>query len=240
MKRFWDQAEIAPDPQGWQVVLDGKPVRLPGGPPLLLPHRSLAEAVAAEWAAAGGAKGGEMSYADLPLTRLAGTAQERVAINPEPVVLELARYAETDLLCYRAEFPTALIEREQRAWQPWMDWAERRYGARLRVTSGIAYMAQDPAALMALAQGVAALDIPAVAALGIAVPALGSLVLGLAMADGALDAEAAARLSMLDELFEEEQWGRDAEAVARRDRVTDDIRLAGRFLALLRLPDGAA
>jgi chaperone required for assembly of F1-ATPase len=237
MKRFWDQAAIAADPQGWHVMLDGKPVRLPGGPPLLLPHRNLAEAVAAEWTAAGGAKGGEMSYADLPLTRLAGTAQERIAIDPEPVVLELARYAETDLLCYRAESPAALVRRQQAEWQPWVDWAERRHGARLRVTSGIAHVAQDPATLMALAQAAAAHSIPAVAALGIAVPALGSLVLGLAMADGDLDADTAARLSLLDELFQEEQWGSDPEATARRDRVTDDIRLAGRFLALLRQPD---
>ncbi len=240
MKRFWDRAETAPTAQGWQVLLDGKPVRLPGGPPLLLPGHALARAVAAEWNTAGGAKGGEMSYADLPLTRLAGTAQERVAADPEAVILELARYGETDLLCYRAPFPDALARRQQAQWQPWLDWVARRHGARLRVTAGVSYVAQDPGALAVLAQALAAHDAPALAALGVAVPALGSLVLGLALADGALDPDMAARIAALDEFFQEEEWGPDTDAIARRDRVAGDIHLAGRFLALIRQPDDAA
>ena len=236
MKRFWAQAAISPEGDGWQVLLDGKPVRLPGGPPLRLTHLPLAHAVAAEWGQAGGGKGGEMSYADVPLTRLAGTAQERIAADPEPVLLELARYAETDLLCYRAETPAALAARQQAEWQPWLDWAARRHGAALRVTAGIAHMAQPPAALAALARALAALDVASVAALGIAVPALGSLVLGLALAEGALDAAAATRLSLLDELFQAEQWGTDAAAALRRDHMAADIALADRFLGFLRIP----
>ncbi len=236
MKRFWTTADIAPDGAGWQVLLDGKPVRLPGGPPLRLTHRPLAHAIAVEWALAGGEKGGEMSTADVPLTRLAGTAQERIAADPEPVLLELARYGETDLLCYRAETPAALAARQQAEWQPWLDWAGQRHGAELRVTAGIAHVAQPPAALAALARALAAHDVPSIAALGIAVPALGSLVLGLALAEGALDAAPATRLSLLDELFQAEQWGSDEAAAARRDHVAADIALADRFLALLRAP----
>jgi chaperone required for assembly of F1-ATPase len=234
VKRFWNTVATAADADGWRVLLDGKPVRLPDGPPLLLPRRAMAEAVAAEWQAAGGAKGGEMSYADVPLTRLAGTAQARVAAAVEPVALELARYAETDLLCYRAEHPAELVRRQQTAWDPWLDWADRSYGARLRVTAGIVHVAQEPAALAALAGAVAALDVPTLAALGIAVPLLGSLVLGLALADGAVDAEQAHATSLLDEHFQEEQWGQDADAIARRRRVAMDLALAARFLALAR------
>lgn len=236
MKRFWDHAALAPagTVDGWQVMLDGKPVRVPGGGPLLLPVPALAEAVAAEWQAAGGAKGGEMSYADLPLTRIAGTGQERIAPNPEPVVLELAQYAQSDLLCYRAEHPTALIARQAAHWQPWLDWADRRFGARLVATQGIVHVPQDPQALAALAGAVAGLHPFSLAALGVAVPALGSLVLGLALASGELDHETAVRLSMLDELFQEEFWGADAEAVRRRASVAADVAVAARFLELLR------
>ncbi len=234
MKRFWNDVATVADADGWRVLLDGKPVRLPDGPPLVLPRRVMAEAVAAEWRAAGGEKGGEMSYADVPLTRLAGTAQARVAAAVEPVALELARYAETDLLCYRAEHPAELVRRQQAVWDPWLDWADRRYGARLRVTAGIVHVAQEPAALAALAGAVAALDVPTLAALGIAVPLLGSLVLGLALADGAVDAEQAHAASLLDEHFQEEQWGEDADAIARRGRVADDLALADRFLRLTR------
>ncbi|MCW3472985.1 ATP12 family chaperone protein [Limobrevibacterium gyesilva] len=236
MKRFWTQASITPHGPGWQVLLDGKPVRLPGGAPLRLDSPALAQAVAAEWQAAGGGKGGEMSYADVPLTRLAGTAQERIAPDPEPVVLELARYAESDLLCYRAEQPAALVQRQQAGWQPWLDWAESRFAARLRVTAGVMYVPQDPQALAALAQAVAALDAWALAALGIAVPGTGSLVLGLAMAEGVLDPAAAHALATLDETFQEELWGTDDEARDRRRRIAADLATAGRFLALAR-PD---
>ncbi len=232
MKKFWDNAAAAPEDTGWGVKLDGRPVRLPSGGALVLPSRALAEAIAAEWQAAGGHKGGEMSYADVPLTRLAGTAQERIAPDPEPVILEIARYGETDLLCYRAELPEALAERQALLWQPWLDWAERRFGAKLHVTTGIVHVRQTPSALAALAGAVAMLDPTRLAALGIAVPALGSLVLGLALAEGAIDAHAASTAAMLDELFQEELWGPDSEAQARRDNVRTDIHHAATFLAL--------
>jgi chaperone required for assembly of F1-ATPase len=234
VKRFWDNAEVALSGHGWSVLLDGRPVRLPGGAPLRLAPPALAAAIRAEWQVAGAGKGGEMSYADVPLTRLAGTAQERIAPNPEPVALELARYAATDLLCYRATGPQALVERQAAQWQPWLDWAEARYGARLRVTSGVMHIAQDPGALALLARAVAAYDALALAALGVAVPALGSLVLALALTEGGLDAAQAHALATLDETFQEELWGRDALAAARRRRIGAELEVTGRFLQLCR------
>jgi chaperone required for assembly of F1-ATPase len=236
MKRFWDRAEAVAEDSGWSVRLDGRPLRLPGGSTLAVPQETLARAIAAEWQAAGGAKGGEMTYADVPLTRVAGTAQERIAADPEPVVLELARYAESDLLCYRAEGPEPLVARQDALWQPWLDWAERRHGARLRVTAGIVHVAQEPAALVALAAAVSGFGALPLAALGVAVPALGSLVLGLALAEGVLGAAEAHAAATLDEAFQEELWGRDEEALARRARVGADVALAARFLDLLRAP----
>lgn len=234
MKRFWDRAQARAEGAHWLVALDGKPVRLPGGPPLLLPARPLAEAVAEEWQRAGGAKGGEMSYDDLPLTRLAGTAQERIAPDPEPVALELARYGESDLLCYRAAHPAALVARQHAAWQPWLDWAATRYGAPLRTTTDLRHIPQDPEALAALAAAVAAHPPHGLAALGIAVPALGSLVLGLALAEGALDAAEAHAIAHLDETLQAETWGPDDEAEARLANLGADIAVAARLLALLR------
>ena len=232
MKRFWDRAAIAAAADGFAVLLDGKPVRLPGGAVLHVPGRVMAEAIAAEWNTAGGAKGGELSWGDVPLTRLAGTMQERVAPDPEPVALEIARYGESDLLCYRAEAPEALVRRQQAQWQPWLDWAAQHYGARLRVTAGVMPVAQEPGALAALAQAVAARSPSALAALGVAVPALGSLVLGLAMAELRLDAAAAVALATLDETFQAELWGRDDAAEQRRRNVAEDVAVAGRFLLL--------
>ena len=234
MKRFWTPATAAPDGSHWQVMLDGKPMRLPGGAPLLLANRALAEAVAAEWQQAGGAIGGQMSFADTPLTRLAGTAQERVAPRAALVAAEIARYAETDLLCYRAADPDALVLRQAEHWQPWLDWAATRYGARLEVTTGIIHHPQPPAALATLAAAVAAHPAPALAALGIIVPATGSLILGLALADGALSPQTATAAAQLDELFQAELWGVEWESEERRARIADDIALVARYLELVR------
>ena len=234
MKRFWDTAETVADGEGWRIQLDGKPVRIPGGATLTVPSRKLADAIAAEWQVAGGEKGGEFNLQAMALTRLAGTAQERVAPARETIALELARFGETDLLCYRAERPPRLVERQHAEWQPWLDWADRTHGARLAVTAGIIHVPQDSKALAALAAAVAAHDTFGLAALGVLVPALGSLVLGLAVAGGALSGAEAHAISALDDIFQEELWGRDADAHAGRLRVAAEMVLAENFLILAR------
>ena len=236
MRRFWDHATVAQQGAGVAVLLDGKPMRIPGGAPLALHGAALAEAIAAEWQQAGGAKGGNLSMDDVPLTRLAGTAQDRIAPNPAPVAAALAQYAETDLLCYRAAHPKALIVRQARAWQPWLDWLARTHGARLHVAEGIMHINQDPAALAAVQRAMAAQSPATLAALGVAIPAMGSAALGLALADGALDAAEAHQVAGLDELFQVESWGEDAEATRRRAHVAADLAVAGRFIRLSRAP----
>ncbi len=235
MKRFWDKAEAAEAEGRFAILLDGKPVRLPGGGPLRLVSRRLAEAVAAEWGAAGGAKGGEMRPEQVPLTRLVGTAEERIAPDPEATVVAIARYAETDLLCYRAE-DRRLAARQAEAWDPLLGWAARALDAPLRVTAGVMPVAQDPQALSALSRAVAGHPPLELAALGVAVPALGSLVLGLALAQGEIDAGRAHDLSTIDERFQEEFWGTDEEALARRAGLRADVMLAERLIGLARAP----
>lgn len=234
MKRFWLNAEAVADADGWQVRLDGKPLRVPGAGPLRLQSAVLARAVAAEWQQAGGGPAGEAGPGELLLTSLANTAQERVARQREAIALELARYGETDLLCYRATGPQALIERQHAAWQPWLDWAAEVLGARLRATTGIVHLPQDPAALAAIAAAVARQDVPGLTALGVLVPALGSVVLALAVLEGALDAAAAHRASILDELYQAEAWHDDDEALERRRLVGRDIAAAAEFATLAR------
>jgi chaperone required for assembly of F1-ATPase len=234
VKRFWDKASVEWTDNAHAILLDGKPMRLPSGTPLRIDPPRLAHAIAAEWQHAGGAKGGEMSFNDTPLTRLAGTALERIAPDPSPTIDAIARYGESDLLCYRAATPSNLVERQHLQWQPWLDWAARTHDAPLRTGTGVAYLKQHHDSIDALRRAVAALDVHALAALGIAVPALGSLVLGLALAAEELDAQTAHVLGALDELFQAEQWGEDQEAATRRAAVFADIDLAARYIALTR------
>jgi chaperone required for assembly of F1-ATPase len=234
VKRFWNTAAVHWTETGHAILLDGKPMRLPSGSPLMVASARLARAIAAEWQAAGGGKGNEMSFIDTPLTRLAGTALERIAPDPAITIDAIARYGETDLLCYRAETPPALVQRQHQQWQPWLDWAARAHDAPLRVTTGVGYVRQHHDSIAALRRAVTALDVDALAGLGIAVPALGSLVLGLALAAGEIDADTAFFLSALDELFQVEQWGEDDEARDRRTGVLADIALAARYIDLTR------
>lgn len=234
MKRFWTRATIDAGEDGHVVLLDGKPVNIPGGARLRIERPALARAIAAEWEAAGGEAGGDFTLDDLPLTRLAGTAQERIAPDKAPVADALAKYAETDVLCYRAEFPLPLVLQQARAWQPWLDWLEAKHGARLVPTEGVAHKAQDEHAVAAVRAVLLAEPAPVLAGLGIAVPALGSVVLGLALAEGALDADEAYKLAHLDELYQAEHWGEDVWAARRRKDVARDIALAARFIGLVR------
>ncbi|MCE2762836.1 MAG: ATP12 family chaperone protein [Alphaproteobacteria bacterium] len=233
MKRFWEAALAVPRHEGdYGVVLDGRPLRLPGGSILTTESRALAEAIAEEWHRAGGAKGGEMRQEDVPLTRILGAVQERIAPDPKPMVEGLAKYGETDLLCYRA-VDHRLATRQAEAWNPLLEWAALALDAPLSITQGLMPMPQAPESLAALQAAVARHDAAGLAALGVAVPALGSLVLGLALSLGRLDAEEAHRLAIVDEVFQEEFWGSDAETAARRAERLDDVKLAARFIALM-------
>jgi chaperone required for assembly of F1-ATPase len=232
MKRFWDNVTVTQEGEEHRILLDGKPMHLPGGGVLRVGPAALAVAIADEWRVAGGSKGGDMSFADTPLTRLAGTARERIAPDPAPTADAIARYGETDLLCYRAETPPVLADRQTRLWQPWIDWAGATLGAPLRVTTGVVPIRQHRDSIGALRRVVRGYDPWRLAGLGLAVPALGSLVLGIALAEGRLDAAEAHVLGALDELFQVEQWGEDDEAAKRRANVAADIALAERFMRL--------
>jgi chaperone required for assembly of F1-ATPase len=235
MQRFWTKAEAGPvGTGGFGVLLDGRLMRLPSGRPLAVGSRPLAEALAAEWQEAGGEQGREFSLDALPLTRLVATAIDRIVPDHPQAVAAVARYGETDLLCYRADFPPALAARQQACWQPLLDWAALALDAKLRVTAGVVAVAQERQSLAALARAVASHGPVALSALGQIVQSTGSLVLGLAVSHGRIGPGEAHDLATLDEAFQAEEWGEDAEAAARLARIRADIEDAARLLAFAR------
>jgi chaperone required for assembly of F1-ATPase len=229
MRRVYKQAVSEPVEGGWGVALDGRPLRTPGKAALVVPSAALAAAVAAEW----DAQQADIRPADMPLFRLAATALDRTAPFRDRVVAEIANYAGTDLVCYRAAEPPALAARQRAVWQPLIDWARQRYDAALRVTSGVIPESQSPAVLRAFAAAVSALDDFSLTALHALTGGCGSLVIALALLEGRLDAGEAFAASQLDETFQIEAWGEDAEAMARRQALAADIAAAARFLELL-------
>ena len=228
-KRFYKTAEAVEADGGHGIALDGKPVRTPAGRPLAVPGAALANAVAEEWAA----QGETIDRETMPLTRLVCTALDLVPERRADIVAEIAAYAETDLVCYRTDAPPALARRQADAWEPLVMWAAARYSARLAVTSAITPIAQVPEALEALRDAVATEDDFTLAGLSMATRAFGSLVIALAMRDGRLDAEAAADASLIDERYQLERWGDDAELAGRCARVARDAADAERLFRLL-------
>lgn len=248
MKRFYKKAEIAPAgagpntrsprgpngpigaARGWVITLDNRIVKTPGRRDLLLPSAALAAAVAAEWEA----QEDEVRPALMPLTALACRTLDRDAHGRAAAVRQIADYAGTDLLCYRAAHPPELAQRQHALWQPLVDWAVLRYDAPLEIAAGVIPKTQPPASLRAFAAAVGACDDFTLSALAGATAACGSLILGLALIEGQLDAAVAFAASQLDESFQIESWGEDAEAAARCRTLAAEIAAAARFTALLR------
>ncbi len=233
MKRFYKEAAARRETDGHAILLDGKPVRTPAGRRLVLPNQALAEAVAEEWQG----QGATIVPAAMPLTAIANTAIDRIALARDDAVTGLMRYAETDLLCYRAEGPADLVARQAVVWQAVLDWASVHLGATLAVTAGVVPVAQPPEALAALRAVLRGYDDFRLAVLSTAVAATGSLILGLALVEGRLSADEAFAAAQLDETYQNEFWGEDPEAAARREGLKADIAAAG---ALLRLLGGLA
>jgi chaperone required for assembly of F1-ATPase len=205
-------------------------VRTPLRNPFSVPSAALAEAVAADW----DAQDPEIETASMPLMQVATTAIDRIGTDPVLAVDTLAAYAETDLLCYRADEPQSLQERQRAVWQPLLDWAALHFDAPLAVTAGVMPVNQPARSLQVYRKTLSALDRFELAGVSVLTSASGSLILSLAVAEARLDAEGCIEASQLDEQFQIENWGDDPELAARLERVAGDIRAAARFLALLK------
>lgn len=230
MKRAYREVRVAPAGAGWRIMLDARELQTPARLPLLLPKQELAVAIAGEWQA----QTDKIVPSTMPLMRLAATAVDRVAPQQEKTFDDIVGYAETDLVCYRAERPADLVARQTAAWQPLVDWAILRFDAPLLVVTGVVPKRQSPAVAAALRAAIADMDEFWLSALHEATTLSGSIVIGLALRERRLDAEAAWRASQLDESYQIEKWGEDAEAARRRADIRRDLDAACRFMGLLR------
>lgn len=207
-KRFWTTAAVEEADGGLTVSLDGRKVRTPAKAPLIVPSRRMAEAIAAEWQA----QDGVIDPLAMPFTRSANAAIDKVATQHGDVARMIADYGDSDLLCYRADSPQALIDRQAAQWDPYLDWAAHRFEARLVPRTGLMHEAQDAKALGRLSAVVHGLDPFRMTALHDLVSLSGSLVLGLAAAMDHAPVGEIWAVSRLDELWQHEQWGVDDEA----------------------------
>ncbi|MEM6661100.1 MAG: ATP12 family protein [Pseudomonadota bacterium] len=229
MKRFWKEVTVAEVDGGWQVFLDGRSVRTPAKLDCTVPRRSMADRIRAEW----DATEGEVQPLEMPMTRTAATCLDRVAPDATAVRQSLVAYGETDLLCYRAPHPVELAERQRLAWDPVLAWARSDLGSHLVLTEGVMHVRQSTDAIDALASFVEETDAWTLTCLADLVTISGSLVLGLAVLRGFLTADDAWSRSRIDEDWNTEEWGDDAEAAAHAARRQADFLHAADVLRLL-------
>ena len=230
MKRFWRAGSVEAGEGGFAIRLDRRPLRTPAKAPCVVPSRALAEAVAAEWAAVEGV----VDPAEMPLTRAANSAIDRVIPEQDAVAAIIAAYGEADLICYRAPHPQGLARRQGEAWNPLLAWVEEALGARLVSVAGVVHVAQPPESLARLGAAVRTHGAWELTALHDLVSISGSLVIGLAVSRGRLDAATAWPLSRIDEDWQIEEWGEDDEAAALAGRRRADFASAARLLELVR------
>ena len=229
MKRFWKEVDVEAEEGGWGVRLDSRPVRTPARALLVVPTAKLAESIADEWRSIEG----DLDPRAMPLTGLANAAIDRVAPAREAFAAGLASYAEADLACYRAEGPTELVARQEQCWDKLLAWARRRFDVDFATTGGIIHIAQPSATVERLAHAVAALDAFHLAGLSPLVTIGGSLVAALAVLEKAIGPEKAWDAVTIDDRWQLDRWGTDAEAEAALESRRRDFLAAARFLDLL-------
>lgn len=229
-RRFYKLAAAAPVEGGYAVHLDGRTPKSPAKSPLVLPTLALAELVAAEW----DAQEKVVDSTIMPATRLAFTAIDRISETRAEVAKEVAAYAGSDLLCYRAEHPTPLVQRQDRDWQPLLDWADQALGASFTPVTGIIHTPQPAETLAAVEALALSLDDFSLAGVAYAAGLLGSTVLALAIRADQIDGQRALDLSRLEEIFQAETWGQDEEARLRAEHLSVEARVLERWFAALR------
>jgi chaperone required for assembly of F1-ATPase len=224
-RRFYTQVTVTDD---LGIALDGRPVKTPLKSPLQLPTRALAEAVAAEW----DAQGSEINAAAMILTKLANTAIDRVAPGRARIEAEVLDYANSDLVCYRADRPPDLVQRYAAQWDPVIDWARVALDAPFEVTEGVIHMPQPQAAIAAHALALRDLSDFHLAAYYTLMTLTGSALIAMMLARTATAPEAAWRMAHVEEDYQVENWGQDAEAGARRAARYAEFMACCRFMAL--------
>lgn len=230
MKRFYKSAGVQPSAEGWQVVLDGRPIKTPARQTVAVAKESLAQAIAGEW----DSQGETVEIPSLHLTRLVNVALDRTPHQRAAMIEEVVKYCETDLLCFLADAPADLRARQIEQWRPVREWAGKALDVVLmEVPGGLLAAPQPPASLAAARRYGERLDDLRLTGLNFGLGLFGSALLSMAVCEGELTAETAYDHAILDELYQSEQWGKDEENEARLAGNRVQAKALGTFFSAL-------
>jgi chaperone required for assembly of F1-ATPase len=229
VKRFYKAVTAVPAGEAFEIHLDGKPIRTPGRALLTAPTEKLAETIVEEWAAVKENVEPHM----MPVTHIAYTAIDFMPAHRDEVVDAVVKYAETDLVCYRAEGPRKLQEFHANAFDPMVEWLAERFGVRLAVTQGVIPVTQDPEHLKAIREIIEGIDDLRLAALREIATITGSVAITLALWDNAIDPDTAWSVAQVDEDYHTSIWGEDPHATFARQARRQAMMAATKVLSSL-------
>ena len=229
MKRFYKEVQVQTCGSGCVIELDYCPILTPGKNKLILPNRRLADSVAAEWAR----QGEKIQPNTMPFMSFSSTAIDRIQPNPNAVVISITEFTKTDLLCYRADDPKELIDRQNLLWQPLVDWCSALVGHSFKVTTGIIPIEQTSELIQAMGSLIQVYDEFFLIILHQLTTISGSIIIALAIVEGYMEIEEGVQAAYLDELFQIERWGEDAEASLRIANMREEMLEVGSFLGLV-------
>ena len=223
MKRFYKKVEVSSTHEGFLITLDTKALLSPGKSKLVLPTKALADAIADEW----GNQATNIIPSTMPFMTLSATAIDRVRPKPNDTIDEILNFLQTDLLCYRAEEPEALVLEQDQLWKPLLDWCEGLLGSAFNVTSGIMPVMQTPKLISSAQKILESYNEFELLGLHQFTSISGSAVIGLSLLEHQIELEAACQAAFVDDYFQINNWGEDAEAslrIANRRREMLEIK----------------
>ncbi len=224
-KRFYAKATA----EGGAILLDGKLAKTRAGNPLAVANAALMEAIAAEFEA----QSLVIDFRTMPMTRFAMSVIDLAGVDA-PVWREaIIAHLKSDLLCYRACEPAALVARQAAGWDPLIDWASTKHGISLTSVEGDLFIDQPASAIASARAAVEAMSAERLLGTKSATEIAGSAVIGLALADGAFDPVALFDASRIDEEFQVERWGVDEQAVQRAAALRREFLNVARYLSLV-------
>lgn len=230
LRKFYQKAEVSGQNGAYVLILDGRKARTPARNLLSVPVLEFAQVIAAEW----NSQGEHIDPGSMPFTRMANSAIDGVSTRRADVIDDLERYASSDLVCYRAEGPDRLVREQAEAWDPVIAWFESVFSAKFLQTVGVSHVEQPLQAISALRGAIESLASPfSLAALHVMTTLSGSVLISLSHALGAIGVDEAWKAAHIDELFQESLWGRDEQAILRREMRERDFRAASEIFSII-------
>lgn len=234
MKRFYKTVTTSQNTGLYKILLDGRTVKTPEKQELATKYKGLADSIMKEWA-----KQEENILPEaMPLTQILTTKIDRVEFQRPEMTERLLKYLDTDLVCYRADHPPEIAERQALHGDPALVWFEKKFGVALKTTITLNALAQPKEAHAKVFDFINTINHDKFTILQLVTSLSGSLILSLMFLEGDLNAVAIFNASHAEEsyhaeIYNEEKYGPDPIQGKKDEAVKRDLAAAEEYLSFI-------